>query len=78
MPQSRYLAGLDAEKRAKLEQKLLARQSGRCFICDEPIDLMLHKGQLDIDQAFRSYAERLGVRSWKKKTTRRDDKTTKL
>ena len=49
MPQSRYLTGLDAEQRAKLEQKLLARQSGRCFICDEPVDLMLHKGQLDID-----------------------------
>ena len=49
MGQSRYLAGLDAEQRAKLEQKLLTRQTGRCFICDDPIDLMLHKGQLDID-----------------------------
>jgi len=49
MAQSRYLAGLDAEQRAKLEQKLLARQTGRCFICDDQIDLMLHKGQLDID-----------------------------
>jgi len=27
----------------------LARQSGRCFICDKPIDLVLHKGQLDVD-----------------------------
>src|SRR3990172_9153671 len=49
MAQSRYLAGLDPDQRTKLEQKLLARQTGRCFICDEPIDLMLHKGQLDID-----------------------------
>jgi hypothetical protein len=49
MGQSRYLAGLDPEQRTKLEQKLLARQSGHCFICDELIDLMLHKGQLDID-----------------------------
>jgi hypothetical protein len=49
MTQSRYLSGLDGEQRTKLEQKLLARQSGRCFICDDPIDLMLHKGQLDID-----------------------------
>jgi HNH endonuclease len=49
MAQSRYLAGLDAEQRAKLEQRLLARQSGRCFICDDAIDLMLHKGQLEID-----------------------------
>ena len=31
------------------QRVLLARQTGRCFICDEPIDLMLHKGQLDID-----------------------------
>ena len=49
MAQSRYLTSLDAENRAKLEQKLLARQTGRCFICDDPIDLMLHRGQLDID-----------------------------
>ena len=46
MGKSQYLAGLDAEQRARLEQKLLARQSGRCFICDQPIDLVLHKGQL--------------------------------
>ena len=49
MAQSRYLSGLDAEQRAKLEQKLLSRQSGRCFICDRQIDLVLHKGQLDVD-----------------------------
>ena len=49
MGQSSYLAGLDAEKRSQLERRLLARQSGRCFICDDPIDLMLHKGQLEID-----------------------------
>jgi hypothetical protein len=49
MAQSRYLAALNAEQRAALEQKLLARQSGQCFICEQPIDLMLHKGQLDID-----------------------------
>jgi len=49
MAQSRYLAGLDAEQRTRLEQKLLARQTGRCFICDDAIDLVLHRGQLDID-----------------------------
>lgn len=49
MGQSRYLASLDPETRLKLEQRLLARQSGRCFICDDPIDLVLHKGQLDVD-----------------------------
>lgn len=46
---SKYLSTLDADARAKLEQRLLSRQSGRCFICDEPIDLVLQKGQLDID-----------------------------
>jgi CRISPR/Cas system Type II protein with McrA/HNH and RuvC-like nuclease domain len=49
MAQSRYLAGLSAEQRTALEQKLLARQGGQCFIGEQPIDLMLHKGQLDID-----------------------------
>jgi len=49
MAHSRYLAALDALKRVELEQRLFARQSGRCFICDKQIDLILHKGQLDID-----------------------------
>jgi hypothetical protein len=46
---SEYLGSLDTEARSALEQRLWARQSGRCFIDDEPIDLVLHKGQLDID-----------------------------
>ena len=49
MARSQYLSGLNAEQRTQLEQKLLTRQTGKCFICDEPIDLVLHKGQLDID-----------------------------
>src|SRR5437899_2941205 len=49
MAQSRYLSSLNPEQRTKLEQRLLSRQSGRCFIDDEPIDLVLNKGQLDID-----------------------------
>lgn len=49
MSVSRYLTSLDAEGRAALEQKLHTRQNGRCFICDDPLDLVLHKGQLDID-----------------------------
>lgn len=49
MARSRYLASLTPEKRAQLEERLAARQSGRCFICNEPIDLVLHKGQLDVD-----------------------------
>ena len=49
MSSSKYLGSLGAEARAELEQRLLIRQSGRCFICDEAIDLLLHKGQLDVD-----------------------------
>jgi hypothetical protein len=49
MAQSRYLGGLDAVKRAELEHRLWSRLSGQCFICDKPIDLVLHKGQLDVD-----------------------------
>jgi len=43
------LAGLGADERKALERRLLDRQSGKCFICDEPINLVLHDGQLDID-----------------------------
>jgi hypothetical protein len=43
------LAGLDKAGRTALEQKLLDRQTGKCFICDGAIDLTLHQGQLDID-----------------------------
>lgn len=49
MPRSKYLAALTAERRQKLQQRLHDRQSKRCFICNEPIDLVLDKGQLDID-----------------------------
>lgn len=46
---SEYLAALDKQGRADLERRLFDLQSGKCFICDEPIDLVLHHGQLDID-----------------------------
>ena len=49
MPPSKYLGALTVEDRATLEQRLASRQSGRCFICDDPLDLMLQKGQLDVD-----------------------------
>ena len=49
MARSKYLASVTNEQRQKLEQRLHDRQTGRCFICDETIDLVLHKGQLDID-----------------------------
>ena len=46
---SPFLAALDKQARSELERRLLERQSGKCFICDEPIDLVLQQGQLDID-----------------------------
>lgn len=49
MAVSKYLSALTAEQRRALEKRLHDRQSGRCFICDDSIDLMLHEGQLDID-----------------------------
>ena len=49
MGQSRYLSGLSNEDREKLERRLHQRQNGHCFICDKQIDLVLHKGQLDVD-----------------------------
>ena len=49
MARSKYLAALTDEQRQQLEQRLHDRQTKRCFICDETIDLVLHKGQLDID-----------------------------
>jgi hypothetical protein len=45
MAKSQYLASLTAEQRQQLEQRLHNRQTGRCFICDEKIDLVLQKGQ---------------------------------
>lgn len=47
--QSQFLASLDDNARTELEHRLLDRQSGRCFICDDRIDLVLHDGQLEVD-----------------------------
>ncbi len=49
MTKSKYLNSLSADERSNLERRLLARQSSRCFICNDELDLVLHKGQLDID-----------------------------
>ncbi len=64
MPVSKYLTSLNPDRRAELEQRLLSRQSGRCFICDEPIDLVLHRGQLDID-----HIDPLVSKGWMPRTT---------
>lgn len=44
-----YLASLTTDDRSTLEGRLLEQQSGKCFICDETINPMLHKDQLDVD-----------------------------
>ena len=49
MARSKYLASLPDEQRQQLEQRLYDRQTKVCFICNDAIDLVLHKGQLDID-----------------------------
>ena len=36
-------------ERTELEIRLIERQSGKCYICDESIDLEIHKGSMDID-----------------------------
>ena len=49
MSRSHYLAGLNSEQRKQLERRLHDVQNGRCFICGQPIDLILHRGQVDVD-----------------------------
>ena len=46
---SQYLTNLSAAERETFIQKLFESQQGVCFICQEPIDLQLHKNALDID-----------------------------
>lgn len=46
---SATLAAMNGDERHALEQRLLQRQTGKCFICDKVIDSVLHDGQLDID-----------------------------
>ncbi|MBX3069923.1 MAG: HNH endonuclease [Thermomicrobiales bacterium] len=40
---------LTANDREQLIRRLFEVQLGRCFICEEPIDLDLHAGKLDVD-----------------------------
>jgi hypothetical protein len=49
---SLYLNRLNTGERQSLEQKLYSLQGGHCFICEQPIDLLVHKGQLDIDHVI--------------------------
>ncbi len=42
-----YLNSLTHEGREELKKKLLETQKGKCFICEEPIDLNIHLVQID-------------------------------
>lgn len=46
---SHYLNSLSAEESNQLRKKLHETQNGNCFICEDPIDLELHRDTLDID-----------------------------
>ena len=40
-PHSAFLAGLGVAEKTDLDKRLCERQSGKCFICDDFIDLVL-------------------------------------
>jgi HNH endonuclease len=46
---SLYLNSLSADQRKELEARLLKAQQGKCFICEKPIDVVLHANAVDID-----------------------------
>jgi hypothetical protein len=46
---SAFLDGLSAAEKIDLDKRLDDRQSGKCFICDNSIDLVVHQGQLEVD-----------------------------
>jgi hypothetical protein len=46
---SLYLHSLSPEQRKELEKKLHNAQKGRCFICEKPVDFVLHADAIDID-----------------------------
>jgi hypothetical protein len=49
---SLYLGRLKPEERQQLIQKLHGMQHGYCFICEQAIDLQVHKNSIDIDHVI--------------------------
>jgi len=49
---SKYLDSLTAAERKELIRELWEIQNGKCFISDEPIDLIIHERDLDIDHVI--------------------------
>ena len=46
---SLFLSRLKPTERRELEERLCARQNGLCYLCEKPIDLVLHRDSLEID-----------------------------
>lgn len=46
---AKFASGIPTTDRPGLVERLYAVQQGRCFICEAPIDLLLHQGTLDVD-----------------------------
>ena len=49
MTTTRRRVRLTPDQRENLEVILLEKQSGKCYICEDPIDLEVHQGHLEID-----------------------------
>jgi HNH endonuclease len=46
---SQLLSGLNESDLRDLKQRLFDRQSRKCFICDDELDLVVHADQMDVD-----------------------------
>ena len=49
---SKYLDSLSIDERKEIIKELWEIQNGKCFISDEPIDLIIHERDLDIDHVI--------------------------